>query len=190
MPTVTHITHGTYTADPIHCSFQAGVRHMGVGSFRASFSDVDARLTCDEDGSRLEGRAQVSSISISNPPEFREHVVNGEEFFDAANHPEISFASSRLDVGAGSAVELDGELVIKGIAKPLSATGTWVEPVEDPFGNLRAALDLEAVIDRRDWGLTWQAPLPNGGDALGWDVKLEINIEFIKDEGEAASALA
>lgn len=183
MPTVTSIADGTYTADPHHSSFQAGALHMGVGTFRTTFDDVEARLTADRDGPRLEGRAQVSSISIRNPPEFREHVVNGHDFFDAANHPEIVFTSSRLDLKDDGTVELDGELVIKGIAKPLTATGTWREPVEDPYGGLRAALDLQAVVDRRDWDISWQAPLPRGGDALGWDVTLDIHLELVKDAG-------
>jgi polyisoprenoid-binding protein YceI len=183
MATATSIADGTYTADPDHSSFQAGARHMGVGSFRTTFADVAARLTSDRDGVRLEGRAQVNSISIRNPPEFREHVVNGPDFFDATNHPEIVFTSSNIDLDADGTVELDGELVIKGIAKPLSATGTWREPVEDPYGGLRTALELQAVIDRRDWNITWQAPLPKGGDALGWDVTLDVTLEFVRDAG-------
>jgi polyisoprenoid-binding protein YceI len=181
--TATHIAEGTYQSDPIHSSFQAGARHMGVGSFRTTFSDVEARLTADADGVRLEGRAQVESISIHNPPEFREHVVNGADFFDAANHPEILFSSSRLDMNADGTVSLDGELVIKGIAKPITATGTWREPIEDPYGGVRTALELQAVIDRREFDITWQAPLPKGGDALGWDVTLDAHLELIKDAG-------
>jgi len=156
---------------------------MSVGSFRTTFSDVDARLTSGPDGLRLEGRAQVKSISIHNPPEFREHVVNGQDFFDAANHPEIVFSSSRLELDGDGSVELQGELVIKGIAKPLRATGVWREPVEDPYGGVRTALDLQAVIDRRDWGISWQASLPKGGDALGWEVTLEVHLELVKDAG-------
>jgi polyisoprenoid-binding protein YceI len=184
MPTATTIAPGTYTADPVHSSFQAGVRHMGVGSFRTTFTDVAARLTSDDDGGvRLDGRAQVASISIHNPPEFREHVVNGADFFDAANHPEIVFTSSDVDLDGDGRIELAGELVIKGIAKPISATGVWREPVEDPYGHLRTALELRAVVDRRDWNITWQAPLPKGGDALGWDVTLDVHLELVRDDG-------
>jgi polyisoprenoid-binding protein YceI len=181
MTTATSIAAGTYSADPIHSSFQAEARHMGVGSFRTGFDDVQARLTSDDDGLRLEGRAQVASITIRNPPQFREHVVNGADFFDAVNHPEIVFRSSDVTLEADGSVALDGELVIKGIAKPLSATGTWQEPLEDPYGGLRTALVLQAVVDRRDWDITWQAPLPKGGDALGWDVTLDVRLELVKD---------
>jgi len=183
MTTATSIAAGTYTADPIHSSFQAEARHMGVGLFRASFDDVQAQLTSDDDGVRIEGRAKVKSIAIRNPPEFREHVVNGADFFDGANHPEIVFTSSDVALEADGSVELAGELVIKGIAKPIGATGTWQEPLEDPYGGVRTALVLQAVVDRRDWDITWQAPLPKGGDALGWDVTLDVSLEFVKDAG-------
>jgi len=183
MTTATSIAGGTYTIDLIHSSFQAGARHMGVGSFRTSFDDVQARLICDDRGVRLEGRAKVESISIHNPPEFREHVVNGADFFDAKNHPEIVFTSSDVNLAADGSVALEGELVIKDISKPLTATGTWQEPLEDPYGGVRTALVLKAVVDRRDWDITWQAPLPRGGDALGWDVTLDISLELVKDAG-------
>jgi len=181
MTTATGIADGTYSADRAHSSFQAGALHMGVGTFRTSFDDVEARLTSTANGPRLEGRARVDSIAIRNPPEFREHVVNGEDFFDGSNHPEITFASSRLELRPDGSVELDGELVIKGIAAALTATGSWREPVDDPYGNVRTALDLQAIIDRRDWQIDWQAPLPKGGDALGWEVTLEIHLELVKD---------
>jgi polyisoprenoid-binding protein YceI len=179
----TRIADGTYTSDPIHSTFQAGVSHMGVGSFRTGFSDIQARLTSDAGGLRVTGRVQVDSITIQNPPEFREHVLNGADFFDASSHPEITFESSRLELADDGTVELDGELVIKGIAKPLHATGTWRGPVEVLGGGVRMALDLEAVVDRRDWDITWQAPLPKGGDALGWDVTVEAQLELVKDAG-------
>lgn len=181
MPTTTTIDAGTYTTDPVHSSFQASARHMGVGTFRTGFEDVEARLTSDASGMHLEGRAQVRSISITKPPEFRQHVVNGEDFFDASKHPEIVFSSSRLDLADDGTAELDGELVIKGIAKPLHATGSWQEPTEDAFGGLRTALDLTAVFDRRDYELDWQMPLPKGGHALGWDVTIEVQLELMKD---------
>ncbi len=183
MTIATRIADGTYNADPIHSSFQAGVSHMGVGSFRTTFSDVTAQLEAGADGLAVEGRAQVASISIANPPEFREHVVNGADFFDAANHPEIVLRSTSLELADDGTAQLDGELVIKGIAKPVTATGTWREPIQDLGGYVRMALDLVAVVDRRDWDITWQAPLPGGGDALGWDVEIEAHLELVKDAG-------
>ncbi len=172
---------GTFVADPAHSSFGFSVKHMKVASFSARFEDVDARVVADERGIRLEGAVRVESVSIKNPPEFREHVVYGSDFFDAGKHPEITFRSSRVELGEDGSVHVEGELTIKGVTKPVTATGTYQPPVEDPFGSVRTALELAATIDRRDWNMDWQMPLPGGGDVLGYDVRLSAHLELIKE---------
>lgn len=171
---------GTFTADREHSSFQAALRHMGVGSFRTSFDHVDARLEHDAHGHRLTGRARVDSIGIRRPAEFRAHVVEGADFFDARNHPEITFASQALTFGADGAVELEGALTMRGIAHPIRARGTYRGPIEDPYGERRAALDLVATIDRRDWQMDFQAQLPAGGEVLGWEVEISVHLELVE----------
>jgi len=172
---------GVFSADPDHSSFVFAVKHMKVATFRASFDDVTARLSTAESGASLEGTARVESISIKNPPEFREHVVNGPDFFDAANHPEISFSSNSLELNDDGTVNLEGELTIRGVTRPLTAVGIHREPIEDPYGGVRMALELEAKVDRREWGLTWNAPLPKGGDVLENEVGITVHLELIKD---------
>ena len=179
--TAVHPFTGSFTADRDHSSFHAQLRHMGVGSFRTGFDDVEARLESDGAEPRLTGRARVDSITITRPPEFRAHVVDGEEFFDARNHPEIAFESRRLWFSDDGTVGLDGLLMMRGIEQPITVTGTYVAPVQDIYGGHRAALDLEAEIDRRDWGMTFQAQLPRGGDVLSWSVQLSIHLELVAD---------
>ena len=171
----------TFTADPDHSSFQAQLRHMGVGTFRTGFEDVSARLDQGPDGPRLTGRARVDSITIRRPPEFRAHVIDGEDFFDAARHPEITFASTRLDLTEDGTATLDGTLTMRGVERPVMAKGTYAPPVEDIYGAHRGALDLTAEIDRRNWGFDFQAQLPRGGDALSWTVALSIHLELVAD---------
>jgi len=171
----------TFTADPDHSSFQAELRHMGVGTFRTGFEDVAARLEHDAEGLRLTGRARVDSITIKRPAELRAHVVDGEDFFDAARHPEITFASTRLDLAEDGTAALEGTLTMRGVERPVTATGTYAAPVEDLYGAHRAALDLTAEIDRRDWGFDFQAQLPRGGDVLSWTAALSIHLELVAD---------
>jgi len=171
---------GTFEADPDHSSFLFAIKHMKVSSFRAAFTDVRARLVGDDDGLTLEGRARVESVSIQNPPEFREHVVNGADFFDARNHPEIVFRSSAVELDESGAARVEGELDIKGISRPVTAAGTYQPPVEDPYGSVRTAIELTATVDRRDWDMNWQMPLPKGGDVLGYEVELTVHLELIK----------
>jgi len=171
---------GTFLADPDHSSFQFAVKHMKVSIFRADFANAQARLVGEDSRLSLEGRARVESISIRNPPEFREHVVNGEDFFDAAKHPEIVFRSSRVELGQDGSASVEGELEIRGVSRPVTAAGTYQPPVDDPFGSVRTALELSATVDRREWDMGWQMPLPNGGDVLGYEVELTVHLELIK----------
>jgi polyisoprenoid-binding protein YceI len=180
MTTATQEFTGTFTADPHHSSFLFAVRHMKVSTFRASFGDVEARLRGGESGISLEGRARVASVSITEPLEMREHVVNGKDFLDGENHPEIVFRSTRVELAGDGSAAVDGELEIKGIARPVTATGTHRPPIEDPYGATRAAIELSTVVDRRDWDMNWQLPLPAGGDALGYDVELTVHLELVK----------
>ncbi len=170
---------GTFVADPVHSSFQFAIKHLAT--YRASFDDVDARVVAGEQGIRLDVTVRVESISIKNPPEFRQHVVYGDEFFDAENHPEITFRSEDVQLNDDGTVVVHGELTIKGITKPVTAKGSYQPPVEDPFGSVCTAVEITATVDRREWGLNWQAQMPNGSDALGNDVTLSVNVELIKE---------
>lgn len=182
MSVITQPFAGTFDADAAHSSFQFAVTHMLVGSFRATFGDVAATVVADEGGVRLEGRVRVESLSIHNPPEFREHVLNGADFFDATNHPEVTFRSDDVALADDGTFSGRGELTIKGITRPIAATGTYRPLVEDPYGSMRSAIELSATVDRRDWNMDWQAPLPKGGDALGYEVELSAHIELIRQD--------
>jgi polyisoprenoid-binding protein YceI len=164
---------GTYAADPIHSSFGFAVRYQGVSLFRGTLEDVTATLA---DG-KLVGTAKVESISIRTPDAFRAHVLS-EEFFDAANHPEVTFTSSDLELSDDGTAKVNGELTIKGITKPVTATGTWIAPAADAFGNTRGHLQLEATIDRTEFDINWNMPLPSGGKALANDVTLTVDISL------------
>jgi polyisoprenoid-binding protein YceI len=168
---------GTYTVDPVHSSFGFAVKYQGVSVFRGTLGDVEATLA----GGRLEGTAKVESISIRTPDQFRAHVLS-PEFFDAANHPEVRFVSDELDLREDGTAKVAGRLTIKGITKPVVATGTWTVPAADAFGNTRGHLTLEAVIDRTDWDMNWNMPLPSGGNVLANDVTLTVDVSLVEQQ--------
>jgi polyisoprenoid-binding protein YceI len=136
MATATKLS-GTYTADPVHSSFAFSVRYQGVSLFKGSLDEVDAKLV---DGA-LEGAAKVESISIRTPEQFRAHVLSAE-FFDAENHPTVDFRSGDVEIADDGTAKDEGELTIKGITRPVTATGTWIAPEGDAFGNTRGHLNL------------------------------------------------
>jgi polyisoprenoid-binding protein YceI len=168
---------GTYTVDPVHSSFGFAVKYQGVSVFRGTLGDVDATLA----GGRLEGTAKVESISIRTPEQFRAHVLS-PEFFDAANHPEVRFVSDELDLREDGTAKVTGELTIKGITKPVVATGAWTAPAADAFGNSRGHLTLEAIIDRTDWDMNWNMALPSGGNVLANDVTLTVDVSLVEQQ--------
>ena len=174
MATATQLS-GNYVADPVHSSFGFAVRYQGVSLFKGTLDEVDAKLV---DG-RLEGSAKVESISIRTPEQFRAHVLSGE-FFDADNHPEITFNSDDIELGENGTASVQGELTIKGITRPVTATGTWISPDADAFGNNRGHLNLEAVIDRTEFDMNWNAPLPSGGKALANEVTLTVELSLVE----------
>jgi polyisoprenoid-binding protein YceI len=175
MTTATTGLAGTFNADPVHSGFGFAVRYQGVSLFKGTLEDVTATLI---DG-KLEGSAKVESISIRQPEQFRAHVLS-PEFFDAANHPEVTFTSSDVDLREDGTAVVNGELTIKGITKPVTATGTWTAPAADAFGNTRGHLNLEATVDRTAYEMRWNAPLPSGGNALANDVTLTVDISLIE----------
>jgi polyisoprenoid-binding protein YceI len=173
---------GTYLTDPIHSSFGFAVKYAAAGTFRGTLDDVSATLRAGDAGLALEGSARVESISIQNPPQFRAHVL-GPEFFDSENHPEVSFRSTSVELAEDGTARVDGELTIAGVTHTVATAGTWAEPVAAAGGGLRAGLELATVLDRRDFGFDWQMELPNGGDALGYEVTLEVSLALIQPEG-------
>ena len=175
MSSITTPFAGAYAADPIHSSFGFAVRYQGVSLFRGTLDEVTATLT---DG-RLDGVAKAESISIRTPEQFRAHVL-GAEFFDVENHPEVRFASSDLDLRDDGTATVAGELTIKGITRPVTATGTWIAPEGDAFGGTRGHLNLEAVVDRTEFDMNWNMPLPSGGKALANEVTLVVELSLVE----------
>ncbi len=180
MATTTPVLDGTYELDHTHSTVQFAVRHVGVSTFRASFGAIDARVVIDNGSTELEAGASVESISIGEPLEFREHVVHGSDFFAADEYPQIRFRSTQIQLGDDGTATVSGDLEIRGISQPVTASGTFTLPTEDPFGGIRIGFDLDATLDRRKWGMDWQMPLPAGGDALGWDVEISAQLELTK----------
>jgi polyisoprenoid-binding protein YceI len=177
MSTATTSLAGTYAADPVHSSFGFAVRYQGVSLFKGTLGDVVATLA---DG-RLEGVAQVESISIRTPEQFRAHVLSAE-FFDAANHPAVTYSSSDVELREDGTASAEGELTIKGITRPVRATGTWTPATPDAFGANRGHLNLEATIDRTEWDMNWNMALPSGGNVLANDVTLTVELSLIEQQ--------
>jgi polyisoprenoid-binding protein YceI len=169
---------GTYRAAATTSTFAFKVRHSDAFWFRGVMPDAEATLRAGEGGLALDGSATVESISVREPAELRAHLL-APDFFDAAGHPEVTFRSTDLRLGDDGALEAEGELSIRGIARPIYATGDWRGPRRAAFGEV-LGLSLRASFDRREFGFDWQAEMPDGGEALGWEVELEVDLMLLR----------
>jgi polyisoprenoid-binding protein YceI len=171
---------GTWVADPIHSTATFAIKHMIVSTYRASFGQVEATLEVDGDDIKLTGTVPVESVDIDQP-DFRAHVL-GPDFFDVEKSPNVTFTSTAVRRGEGDSIEVDGELAVRDVTKPVTATGTIIGPAVK-FGDVEVVgVELQTKLDKNDFGLNWNAPLPKGGFAIGDEVTLNVHLELTRKE--------
>lgn len=173
MSVATAVPSGTWTVDKVHSSIGFEVEHM-VSSFRGRFEDYDVHLVDGE----LIGTVSVPSVKVYD--ENLEAHLQSPDFFDAQLHPELRFESRELAIDEDGSVTLEGDLTIKGVTRPVTAHGRYVHVEADLGGGERIGLALETTVDRRDFRLEWNAPLPKGGFVLGNDVTLKVALELVR----------
>jgi polyisoprenoid-binding protein YceI len=167
---------GTWNADPVHSHVGFAVEYVG-GTFRGTFSPFDAALEVSDNDAKLAGSAPVAGVHVQDD-NLTAHLQS-PDFFDAERAPELRFESTQITRGGGR-VEVDGELTIRGETQPVHLAGTISDPADDPFGGVRFQLVLEGTVDRTQFGLNWNNPLPNGEPSLANDVKLTAELFFVK----------
>jgi polyisoprenoid-binding protein YceI len=178
--TTTQIPTGTFQIDPIHSTVGFAVKHMVVSTFRGRFEDYSGELRTADDGSlQLVGTVRADSILVKD--ENLAGHLKSPDFFDAEQYPELRFVSSAISID-GERVELVGDLTIKDRTHQITAHGTISGPHENIAGIEAVGVELEAEVDRREYGLDWNAPLPKGGFALDNTVKLQVALELHRQE--------
>ena len=166
----TGIPTGTWQADTVHSSVAFEVPYA-VATFGGEVTDFDATLA---DG-RLTGAARIESIQVKEE-NLQAHLLS-PEFFDAERHPVVGFSGAvERD---GDAVEIDGEITIKGITRPAVLRGTITGPAVDHFGATRVGLQLQTTVDRTQFDMKWNMPLPNGEPALSNEVTLKAELTLV-----------
>jgi polyisoprenoid-binding protein YceI len=170
---------GTWVVDPVHSSIGFAVTHNGVTNFRSGFERYDARITGGEQP-RLEGTVEVESIQIDEEM-LKGHLLS-PEFFDIQRFPQLRFSSSELSVGEDGTLRVLGELEIHGETREVEASGRFAQLGGDLAGKERVGLSIEATVDRRDFGLNWQAELPSGGEVLDYAVTISVDLELVGEE--------
>jgi polyisoprenoid-binding protein YceI len=172
---------GTWTVDPVHSTIHFAVTHSEVATFRSGFKQYEATLTGGE-APQLTGSVEVASIDIEEE-QLKGHLLS-PEFFDVENNPRLKFSSTELSVDDEGQVRLAGELEIHGQTHEVNAVGKFASVPAYLDGRERIGLSVETGVDRREFGLDWNADLPSGGQALEYDVAINVELEFVAAEGE------
>ena len=172
----------TWNVDAVHSAAGFKVRHMMISNVKGHFTGVSGVLSLDETdvtGSRIDASIEAGSINTSDPQ--RDAHLKSADFFDVEKFPALSFKSTRVTRAADGELAVTGELTIRGVAREVvfAVEGPTAQ-VKDPWGNTRIGLSATARINRKDFGLTWNAALETGGILVGEEVTITLDVQFVK----------
>jgi polyisoprenoid-binding protein YceI len=170
-----------WSIDPAHTEILFKVKHLVISTVTGKFNKFDgSMISSNEDFSdaTIEFSADVNSIDTNQPD--RDTHLKSPDFFDAANHPKLTFVSKSFKKKSGSEYALHGDLAIRGVSKPVELSVEYGGTIKDPWGNTKIGFEISGKINRKDYGLVWSAVTETGGVVVADEVKLLINVELAK----------
>jgi polyisoprenoid-binding protein YceI len=168
---------GTWELDPVHSSISFEIPYLS-GTFKGQFRDAEATLLVDDGKANLDGIARVASVDVKD--ENLSAHLQSPDFFDAERHPELHVSAHDIDLD-GETVSARGRLTIKGVSKPVEAIGRLTPPLVDGFGRERIGLVLSTTVNREDFGVSFNMPLPSGEPAIGNEVTIDAELYFVRE---------
>ncbi len=168
---------GTWVLDPAHSEVTFSVRHMMISKVRGTFGVKSATLTAPENPLDARVEATVDVASLDTKDEGRDQHLRSADFFDAENYPTMDFRSTGVRLEGGDFL-VDGDLTIRGVTKPVTFEVEFGGFGTDPWGNYKAGATAKTVVNREEFGLTWNAALETGGVLVGKDVTIELDLQL------------
>jgi polyisoprenoid-binding protein YceI len=182
IPTTTTATSSTWKIDPAHSAAEFKVRHMMISYVKGKFSGLSGVLKLDEnDYTRSTVEVSIPAASVRTVDDKLDAHLKEADFFDAEKFPTLTFKSTSIRTTGDRDYAVTGDLTIRGVTKSVILSVNDVsEPSKDPWGNQRIGLSGSAKINRKDFGLVWNAPLEFGGMLVGEEVAITLDVQFIK----------
>ena len=168
------LTDGTWTIDASHSEVGFQVRHLMVAKVRGSFASFSGAIVVTGDSATV--NVDIDPASINTRDENRDNHVRSGDFFDVENHPKWTFVSKSVSA-SGNAISVTGDLTMRGVTKSVVLEGEFLGTNTDPWGNTKAAFEASTTVNRKDFGIEWNAPLETGGVLVGEDVKISLDIQ-------------
>jgi polyisoprenoid-binding protein YceI len=173
---------GTYTIDPTHSRFGFVARHAMVTKVRGTFNEFEGSLTIDaDDPTRSSGRVTIQAASIDTRNEDRDAHLRSNDFFAMEQYPEITFESTSIESAGDDRYRVTGDLTIRGVTKPVTVDVEFTGAAIDPWDNTRVGFEGSTVVNRKDWGVNWNAALEAGGVLVSEKVTIEFEIAAVKN---------
>jgi len=172
----------TWKIDPVHSVAEFKVKHMMIANLKGQFTGVSGALSLDEsDLNRSHVEASIDAASINTREADRDTHLKSADFFDVEKFPTLSFTSTHVSRNADGDLTVAGDLTIHGVTRSVTfAVEGPTLPAKDPWGNTRVGLSAITKINRKDFGLTWNAALETGGILVGDEVTITLDVEFVK----------
>ncbi|WP_027881535.1 YceI family protein [Meiothermus rufus] len=176
-----------WNLDSSHTSVAFVVKHMGLFNARGQFKKISGTLEADAQGvpSRIE--AVIDAASIETGEAQRDAHLRSSDFLEVEKYPEIRFVSTQIEPLGGNRYRIQGDLTIRGVTKPVVLEAELSPPIKDPWGLTRTGATASGVLNRKDWGLTWNQVLEFGALLVGEEVRFNIEVEAVAAP-EAATA--
>lgn len=171
---------GTYTIDPAHSRVGFSTRHAMVTKVRGAFNEVEGTATAGPGLSDASVQVTIQVASVDTRSADRDGHLRSADFFDVENYPTITFTSTEVQAVDAETLRVTGDLTIKDVTRPVTVDFEYAGAATDPFGNYRIGFEGSTVVNRKDFGLTWNATLETGGVLVADKVTLEFEISAIK----------
>ncbi|NCD19789.1 MAG: polyisoprenoid-binding protein [Actinobacteria bacterium] len=171
---------GTYTIERDHSELGFNVRHAGIAKVRGKFTEYDGTIVIAEDIAQSSAEVTMQTASIFTGSEARDNHLRSADFFDAENKPTVTFRSSGVRVNDDDEFVLVGDLTLNGVTRPVELDVEYNGAATDPFGFQRIGFEAKTRVNRKDFGLTWNAALETGGVLVSDQVTIQLEVSAVK----------
>lgn len=181
----------TYVIDPSHSRVGFVVRHLGFSKVRGSFEQFEGTISMAQDDlTTLQVEATIQAASVNTNEATRDNHLRTNDFFLVETYPTITFKSTEVRGISGSSFTLVGEFTLRGVTKTIELESEYLGSGKDPWGNLKAAFEARTKINRKEYGVSWNAALETGGFLVSDEVELVLEVQAVLQNVPAPAAEA